>query len=158
MKDMERYGDAARARGFFHGKNSGEEEKVCRGRREGRAACGWEVRWTRYSNGIDGSRCRRGGSRRGKGTVSRGNWVYEVVGYTSGDIQVTKQVSQPATLARSWPESIHTRTHTHIFPAWAWQFRLLPRRVTWRACLWTELSIGRVPPDRLTFPRNEAAN
>lgn len=38
MKDMERYGDAARARGFFHGKNSGEEEKVCRGRREGRDA------------------------------------------------------------------------------------------------------------------------
>lgn len=153
MKDMERYGDAARARGFFHGKNSGEEEKVCRGRREGRAACGWEARWTRYSNGIDGSRCRRGGSRCGKGTVSRGNWVYEVVGYTSGDIQVTKQVSQPATLARSWPESIHTRTH--IFPAWAWQFRLLPRRVPdGRAC---------EPNYRLAayhpmFPRNEAAN
>lgn len=120
-----------RTRGLFRGKNSGEE-KVYR-RREGRPARGWEARWTRYSNGIDGSlslslslRGRQGGrSGCGDGGRERDSLERQLGIRGSG---YRAEISRSQNKCRNRPRW-HAPGERDIYVS-AWQFRLVPRRVT----------------------------
>lgn len=91
-------------------------------------------------------------------SVQKGQeWVRErdslerQLGIRGSGIYERRYPGHKTSVATGHAGTLLAREYTHTSLASAWQFRLLPRRVTWRACLWTELSIGRVPPDRLTF-------